>query len=425
MSEERIRDIPSIANLLRDAEGAALLAKWLPRVEPLLRLLGVDVNKMNEALASVDDLKRATEELTSIPDHFNQLFASRGWIVYDSLNVDVAKAAIAAGEAGDWEQAEDLLVNHYTEDMIRFQLRRLRFLKSFQPRVTLAERAAEDYLAARYHACVPVVLALLDGMVNDLAERGFFAKDADLTAWDSIAAHEQGLGQLAKILTQRRKKTRTEEISLPYRHGILHGMDLGYANKPVAAKTWAALFATADWARKVERGEKEPQPEESQPSWTEVLGQLRENADDRARLEAWIPREIEVGRDIPPTAPPRDYPARTPERSLAEFLELWRARNYGKMVNYLPYPRSKPLGPLAGELREIYGGQPLVDYHMQSISDKAAAVTEIAVACQFAEGSGSPDRTVTFRLVNEDEQGNPVIRGKPAAEWVIINYGWL
>ncbi len=243
-------------------------------------------------------------------------------------------------------------------------------------------------------------------------------------AWDSIAAHEQGLGQLAKILGQSRKKTRTDEISLPYRHGILHGMDLGYATKRVAAKTWAALFATADWARRIEQGEKEPQPEDSQPSWPELLGQLLGNADDRARLEIWAPREIEVGRDIPPAAPPSDYTEGTPERSLAEFLELWRVRNYGKMANYLPYPRLKSLGPLAGELREIYGDHPLIDYHMQSISDEAAAVTEIAVACQFAEGI-SPDRTVTFRLVNQDEQGNPVIRGRPDAAWVIINYAWL
>ena len=77
---------------------------------------------MNEALASAADLKRSTEELTSIPDRFNQLFARRGWIVYDSLNLEVAKAAIAAAEADDWEQAEELLVNHYNEDAIRLQV---------------------------------------------------------------------------------------------------------------------------------------------------------------------------------------------------------------------------------------------------------------------------------------------------------------
>ena len=105
MSEERIRDIPSIAKLLKDAEGAASLAKWLPRITPLLKLLGLDTNKLEETLASADDLRRATEELASIPDHFNQLFGSKGWIVYDSLNLDTAKAAIAAADAGDWERS--------------------------------------------------------------------------------------------------------------------------------------------------------------------------------------------------------------------------------------------------------------------------------------------------------------------------------
>ena len=50
------------------------------------------------------------------------------------------------------------------------------------PRWHLAQKALIDYREARYHACVPVVLALLDGIVNEAHEKGrglklgFFAR---------------------------------------------------------------------------------------------------------------------------------------------------------------------------------------------------------------------------------------------------------
>ena len=48
--------------------------------------------------------------------------------------------------------------------------------------------------------------------------------------------------------------TRAEEIQIPYRHGIVHGMDLGYNNKYVAAKCWVAALPR-DWALKVAKDE--------------------------------------------------------------------------------------------------------------------------------------------------------------------------
>src|SRR3970040_376253 len=129
--------------------------------------------------------------------------------------------------------------------------------EAFEPRRELTKLALDDYRVGRYHASIPVLLAQIDGLVSELHERqrGFFAEDADMQAWDSLAAHSKGLNQLSAIFRKGRRKTSTERIDIPYRHGILHGRDLGYANQIVAAKTWAALFAVREWALKVERGE--------------------------------------------------------------------------------------------------------------------------------------------------------------------------
>jgi len=114
---------------------------------------------------------------------------------------------------------------------------RLKGIEEFQPRAWLIYKALDDYLAERYHACVPVVLMMIDGFVNDLEQKGFFATNIDLTVWDTIAAHDSGLNTLTTIFGKSRTKTTSEEINSPYRNGILHGRDLGYDNRKVAAKT--------------------------------------------------------------------------------------------------------------------------------------------------------------------------------------------
>lgn len=277
MNEPQIRDIPSLKKLLDDVKRFETMKQSMPLLGPILRLIGVDVTKLKELLAEGDSLKLQTEALTSLPDRFNDQFASRGWIAYDSLNLELVKAAVVKAECGDLDGGEAILVEHYTEETIRLKLTWLSWIDAFRPRSTLAEKALSDYGAGRYHASVPVVLALLDGFVDDLQDRGFFAAGVDLTAWDSIAAHEKGLGKLVQVLSQPRKKTRTEAITLPYRHGILHGRDLNYDNKLVAAKTWAALFATGDWAAKIIRGHKTAPPEPVKPSLRETLAQLSEH----------------------------------------------------------------------------------------------------------------------------------------------------
>ncbi|WP_234964988.1 hypothetical protein [Acinetobacter johnsonii] len=106
-----------------------------------------------------------------------------------------------------------------------------------------------DYQAGRYHACIPLLLALIDGLANDIsAHVGFFAGKTDLELFDSITAHETGLPFLKTIMNSSRTTTTTKEISIPYRNGILHGRDLNFANKEVASKCWWVLASLIEWS---------------------------------------------------------------------------------------------------------------------------------------------------------------------------------
>src|SRR6266702_1529055 len=186
MDSPRIQDIPSIKKTLDDAKKLKSLKAFMPMLKPLLRLFGVDVNEMQSAFANLDELERQAKELATLPDRFNELFSAQGWIIYDLMNVEVAKAAVTKAESGDVDGAEEDLVAYYAPETVGWLLRMMMGVRPFIARMPLAEKALIDYREERYHACVPVVLALLDGLVNELHEkrRGFFAEGVNLTAWD-------------------------------------------------------------------------------------------------------------------------------------------------------------------------------------------------------------------------------------------------
>lgn len=316
-------------------------------------MLGVDTDRIEETLEDTDleELRQQAHELAKIPDQFNDHFASEGWIMYDSMDFNVAKTAIEKAEAGDMDAAERVLVEYYSPDTVERKLQTMYMVETFRPRMELAEKALDDYETGRYHACIPVVLLLMDGLVQQIhlnvhgEESSMFSDNADLTAWDSIAAHSKGLEQLVEHLRKGRKTTRTEEITLPYRHGILHGMDLGYDNEIVAAKCWAALFAVREWAIKAENDELSPPPEEPEPTVTKILEQEQQIQKIRKQGEDWEPRDIKVGQDVPATGKPEDFGEGTPERGLVEFLYWWKKGNYGYMAEAQRTYDGKPEDP--------------------------------------------------------------------------------
>jgi hypothetical protein len=409
-------DIESIRKLREDFENYLQLGKALPILRPFLNLAGVDTKKVDAAMSDLAQRKTEFDALVQTMDRFNELFAVRGWIAYDLLNIGAANAAIAAAESGRMSEAERILVQHYDGDQVALHLRAMRGLSCFRDRMRLADLALTDYRERRFHACVPVVLALLDGMVNDLANQGFFSQKVELTAWDSIATCDGGIGLLKTILSKPRKKTTVDPIDLPYRNGIHHGMDLGYDNELVAAKSWVALFAVADWARRIEQGKKNAPAPDPAATWGEIVQVVNQNRERRKRLDSWKPCSRKPGSD------PFENRPDSPEIALDEFLNAWRAENYGLMAK-----RTHPFGPLsinarAGEVRRYYQDLSLDDFSILEIEDTAPAVTEITVRGRGAQYGISFDGVGKFRLVKMDEIGDPIISGESGGTWFVMTW---
>src|SRR6266508_155919 len=190
--------------LVEQAEGLEALA----RLAPFVRLFGKPGRDAASALVESRGLAAQAREMTSLPARFNAVLGPRGWIAYERMKHDLLRQATELAEGSRFEDAETLLADALDEESLRFQLKSMTAVAAYRPRAELLNLAAGDFLAGRYHAAVPVVLAQIDGIVADVAGRTLFTKTKDilpkLVAWDSISAREGGLPDLVELMASPR-----------------------------------------------------------------------------------------------------------------------------------------------------------------------------------------------------------------------------
>jgi hypothetical protein len=425
MSDEEIKDIASLKELRENAEQFATLREAWPVLRPIAKLLGVDTGDIEEKLEEALRLERQVDEMAALPDRFNSSFADRGWVMFELMEPGAATRAIEIADEEGFEKAEDFLVEYFSPDWVEARINWLKHLKGFRERFDMARRALEDYKAGRFYASVLVTLSLIDGWVNELnivgfQREGFFSQRSRLVAWDSIAAHPKGLVRLQEVYGKVRKMTRTEEIRIPYRHGIIHGMDLGYNNKYVAAKSWAALFAVREWAIKAAREglsppELEPEAEETLWESIESYLEIREEAE---WLKRWQPREVVVGESVPAAGRPEDYAASTPERKIVEFLNYWLKENYGYMAKcYAPIVRPRPV-----EVRDRFEHKQLLEFKLLDVDEVTPAVADVKAELRLRMNDEVSGSVYQFRLAASDEEGELVHIGSEDTVWGITTW---
>ena len=215
MSENDIRKIPSLIKLTEESQNFQAFKKVWPLLRPIARILGADLKSIDESFNKLSELTKQVEEMTAIPDKFNDLFSERGWILFDSLELDVAKEAIRIAEEDGVEVADEYLVDHFSPEWVEKRLNWLKYVKGFEQRFELAKLALDDYKAGRFYASILVTMSLIDGWVCELNIidfhcHGFFSEKSKLVAWDSIAAHPKGLMRLQEVLGKTRMMTRVE-----------------------------------------------------------------------------------------------------------------------------------------------------------------------------------------------------------------------
>ncbi|EAE9169161.1 hypothetical protein BU180_08050 [Listeria monocytogenes] len=380
----------------------------------------ISSNLGSKADEDFESLEKTMLELKDLPDKFNNIFSSNGWIAHESLNVEVMKQCIDLGVEG-----ESILIEYYEEKLDWF-IDIISYKPVFKERAVLLNLAREDYFSGRYHSCIPIVLMLVDGIVNDIKPTGLFADATNLDVWDSIAGHSTGLNSLVSILKENRTKTNVEPIKLPYRNGILHGRELNYNNKEVAIKSFAILFYVNDWIQALESENKRKKgylEGKKRSEETNFRNQLRQYSDHKKKLadtdrllEEWQPRKFEDGYED------MNCIEGTPESSAITFLDYIKKKNFGIPVSF--YPENiygeVSVRKKAGLFRNEYENIRLDSYSIAKVDDRAAAVTHVYVSTDYQLDGASRKKELDFRMIYEKngETENRLVEG---GTWKIVN----
>lgn len=414
MIDSKISDNPQYKELANQMQGIGCLSTCLPFLFT------------KEQRTKIKQMRTELEEMRRLPDQFNTLFLERGWVCYDSMNAELLKRCVALGLNGDIEKAEQELISYYQGD-IRYLVSPLRNVLGFKERYELLNKALVDYREGRFHACVPIFLMIIDGAVNQVLKKnqGLFAEGVDLVLYNSMVGHESGLTSLIKIMSATRKKTNVEGITIPYRNGILHGMDISYDNVYVATKALAVLFAVAEWIRHYNDESHRKPIVEDNLSLTEVFQSIVESSnkmkkieEEKKLLEEWHPRDF-TNVDFASYIPEQG----SPEYTLCKFLDLYSKSNYGKMASMLTGLKQVSVGKMAGTIRSWLKDIKCNRFKIISIGDKAAAVSEICVAI-FVQVNGTDKQiSINARLLYQVDNVSckPLVRGELGGEWFILD----
>jgi hypothetical protein len=359
--------------------------------------------------AQVVEIERQVQRLTEIVDRFYALLGPRHWIFHDRLNVEQAGELIGL----DVDAAEEAFIRIYQDpEALSFMIVSLNRFPAMRVRMNLIEKARVDYIDGRFYSTVLVLLAVMDGFVNELdsaRRRGLHARGAEeLQARDSVVGHHLGLAHAHKTFTKRTLKTSTDPVFELHRNGIMHGTLLDYDNVIVATKAWNRLFAVADWATSLERRAVDPKPA---PSWRELFQQINRNQQAKEALDEWRPTTL-LG-DGPQIAGDE-----TCQRANA-YLEAWQAKNYGTMgVLISPMFSEGTPAKTAGAVRAEFEDWGLERFTITRAVFEAAAVCEIEVDLIFADRT----RPAQMRWIREAEDGMAAMPNEPGV-WYLYSWG--
>ena len=411
-------ELPSFRHLKNQMVGLGVVV----RINRILRCIGLGSKKISNLEAQYDEMRRQLTDLTEYPRKFNKIFAGDGWLAHESMNFEVMKKTVDDYESGKPDAAEQSLLSYYSAEQVEKKMFFFLGLEELRVRRKFIDYALAEYKDGRYYAVVPLLLMIIDGAVNDATGKGFHASAVDMDVWDCLTTSDGAIYTIRDIFKKGRKTTCTDTISLPYRNGILHGMDLGYDNQTVAAKCWCFLFVVRDWlvSKKSEPHRKVSFEKETRsPSVRELIETIARTNHLKEAIEAWRPRVISQGY-ISHLNDSLVADDKLPEGVVLTFMSFWNRRNYGDMAKLF---RTQIVGnpkSYAKVVREQYGTVRVDTYSIISITDEAPVITHVTVRVQSSDEAGV--HLWEFRMICEDDAGDVIPSTISGGRWQIV---WL
>lgn len=412
-----IEDQPTVKHLQNQMTGLSVIL----RINKLLQCVGLGSKRIAEIHPNLNQMQDQLREYTKYPARFNQIFADDGWLAHDSLNFNILKQAVDTYTRQGKEQAVQILLAYYGPEQVAEREFLFNHVEEFRVRRRFIDFALTEHAEGRHYSATPLLLMIIDGAANEAFGKGFHSADLSLDVWDSLMAADGAIYNIKEIFQKGRKKTRIETIDMPYRNGILHGMDLGYDNPIVTAKCWCFLFVVRDWilAKKSELTRKEAYQKEKQVSTLrELTAQLAATSRLREATEAWKPRSIDDNY-LASLIDSDTADEGSPEAAVLNFLALWKRRNYGGMTKLFWRKLTETSKGHVREVRKQFESTKVESYSLGRIVDEAPAIAEVN-AETVADGDDPEVKCWLFRLIREDEDGNPVPANLRGGNWQIV-----
>lgn len=338
-------------------------------------------------------------------EEFNHLFKCNGWAINDYLPAECIVNSVNAVSRHDLVGAELILIDGVSAALDMF-IMHLQSAPEFQAREKIFSTAKRLYETEEYLAVIPLLLIAMDGTVNDIANLGLFAQGVDLDVWDSITQHSEALSYIhSEFLTKNRTKTNKEEISLPYRNGILHGRDINFGNKLLAAKCWNLLFILRTWYR-----------DKQDVSYKLKQRAERENSHEKSALfqryvSSFVKRRYSFNID---------FLENSPSNTCYNFLQAWKNKQWGKIVPLMSYSAGKHIGKEAKSIKDIYEKFILDEFSISEIEHNAAYVANVLCRLVVKTEERIEKYTLMIRCVYSDDQCDILPDGHPEGRWYVI-----
>lgn len=412
----KINDLDSIKYLEEQIKGFKLILK----ANRGLLSIGLGSKKLIDQEEKIIEIEKRLEGLKNLFQKFNDYFSDLGWVTHDTLNSDLIKKAVKKYEEKGIKEAEKEILNYYKPDNVEKFLILLRISPEFLKRYRFIEFAFNDYKEEKYYSTIPILIMIIDGVVNEALGKGFHTDKADLDVWDSITSVDNGINKIRNIFLKGRKKVTEDTITMPYRNGILHGMDLGYDNYIVAAKCWHFLFVVKDWllSKRSENSRKEKFLKDKKiPSVNELLEQGRNINLQKEAIKKWKPRDISkeyIGKINKGYYPDKELP----EYIAIKFLDLWIKRNYGYMADLYWLTLSNNSKSYVKEVRDLFSLKIIKEYLLIEICDKSPDITEVRLRAKMEDNCF---KEFTIRLLYESLDGNALPRSLKKGKWVVVS----
>lgn len=366
-----IVDLPSV----RELSTALSVARMVRHLANLALKVGLGGEKTRKIVDSADQFL-AQSDILNLPDRFNAAFSGRGWLATSSMSVDAMRAALKKHEEGDTDAGEEIILDwvldRATIDL--FAINRSKRFGGVSGRWHQLREALTLTTEGRYWSAIPLILIACDGFASDVLGTSPFEKNADLSVFDSLVAHPSSLPAAIARITKGVRKSSDDMLSLPLRHGILHGRSLGYANRAVCGKAWMLMIALVDWAadKQDEEARRAKDEERRSTKWADISASLEKNRADKVAIEAFVPRRWEgpflagLADDEPPIA-------------FREFLTGWQNRNFGIMAKRAVNMTRQKHAHLAGRMRADEEHIKLIEFEIISVSQTTVARAEARI----------------------------------------------